>query len=47
MAICAVITREVGLTRVPGGSEDILLDLAIRELLKIWERDQHKADAKI
>ncbi|EXJ71396.1 uncharacterized protein A1O5_05203 [Cladophialophora psammophila CBS 110553] len=33
-----VISREVGLTRVPGGSEDILMDLAIRELAKQWER---------
>ncbi|KAF2217426.1 hypothetical protein CERZMDRAFT_92077 [Cercospora zeae-maydis SCOH1-5] len=32
------ISREVGLSRVPGGSEDILLDLSVRELMKRWER---------
>lgn len=34
-----VISREVGLSRVPGGSEDILLDLSVRELLKLWEKE--------
>ncbi|PIA92954.1 putative acyl-CoA dehydrogenase 6 [Cercospora beticola] len=32
------ISREVGLSRVPGGSEDVLLDLSVRELLKRWEK---------
>lgn len=32
------VSREVGLTRIPGGSEDILLDFATRQILKLWEK---------
>ncbi|TPX16294.1 uncharacterized protein E0L32_003943 [Thyridium curvatum] len=34
-----MISREVYLTRVPGGSEDILLDLAVRQLLKLYKEE--------
>ncbi|KAM5364611.1 hypothetical protein ACJZ2D_011392 [Fusarium nematophilum] len=34
-----MICREVYLTRVPGGSEDILLDLAVRQLLKHYKEE--------
>ncbi|KAH7141641.1 acyl-CoA dehydrogenase/oxidase [Dactylonectria macrodidyma] len=34
-----MIAREVYLTRIPGGSEDILLDLAIRQMLKLYEQE--------
>ena len=36
--IVARISREVHGARVPGGSEDVLLDLAIRELYKNHRR---------
>lgn len=36
--IAARISREVHGARVPGGSEDVLLDLAIRELYKGYRR---------
>lgn len=32
-----VLYREVPGTRIPGGSEDVLLDLAVRQLLKIYK----------
>ncbi|KAJ4291404.1 hypothetical protein N0V88_005997 [Collariella sp. IMI 366227] len=32
-----VLYREVMGTRIPGGSEDVLLDLAVRQLLKIYK----------
>ncbi len=38
----AVLYREVMGTRIPGGSEDVLLDLAVRQLVKIY-RTQIKA----
>lgn len=33
----AVLYREVMGTRIPGGSEDVLLDLAVRQLVKIYK----------
>jgi len=33
----AVLYREVPATRVPGGSEDVMLDLAIRQLAKLYQ----------
>lgn len=36
--VAARISREVHGARVPGGSEDVLLDLAIRELYKNYQR---------
>lgn len=33
----AEIYREVPGTRIPGGSEDVLLDLAVRQLVKIFQ----------
>jgi acyl-CoA dehydrogenase len=32
-----VLYREVMGTRIPGGSEDVLLDLAVRQLVKIYK----------
>jgi acyl-CoA dehydrogenase len=32
------IYREVPAARVPGGSEDVMLDLAIRQILKLFEK---------
>lgn len=34
LTLCEEIYREVPCVRVPGGSEDVLMDLAIRELVK-------------
>lgn len=36
--IAEKIYREVMGARIPGGSEDVLLDLAIRQLVKIYQR---------
>ena len=32
------IYREVPLARIPGGSEDVMLDLAVRQLVKNYKR---------
>ena len=32
-----VIWREVPGARIPGGSEDVLLDLSVRQLVKIYQ----------
>ncbi len=32
-----MIWREVPGIRIPGGSEDVMLDLAVRQLVKIYE----------
>lgn len=37
--IAEKIYREVMGARIPGGSEDVLLDLAVRQLVKIYERE--------
>ena len=35
--ITAVIYREVPGARIPGGSEDVMLDLAVRQLVKLYQ----------
>lgn len=37
------IYREVPAARVPGGSEDVMLDLAIRQMLKLLEQGKERA----
>jgi acyl-CoA dehydrogenase len=32
-----VIYREVPGARIPGGSEDVMLDLAVRQLVKLYQ----------
>lgn len=32
-----VIYREVPGARIPGGSEDVMLDLAVRQLVKLYK----------
>ncbi|KAJ3548246.1 hypothetical protein NM208_g1109 [Fusarium decemcellulare] len=34
-----MISREIYLSRVPGGSEDVLLDLGVRQLLKLYREE--------
>lgn len=34
---CLVIWRDVPGARIPGGSEDVLLDLAVRQLVKLYK----------
>lgn len=34
---CLVLWREVPGARIPGGSEDVLLDLAVRQLVKLYQ----------
>lgn len=36
--MCVGIYREVPGARIPGGSEDVMLDLAIRQLVKNFQR---------
>jgi acyl-CoA dehydrogenase len=38
MLTAAGIYREVPGARIPGGSEDVMLDLAIRQLVKNFQR---------
>jgi acyl-CoA dehydrogenase len=40
------IYREVPGIRIPGGSEDVLLDLAVRQLVKLYQ-DQSKEAARL
>ena len=49
MMFCAVLYREVMGTRIPGGSEDVLLDLAVRQLVKIYkvQTKMLEADSKL
>lgn len=42
----AEIYREVPGARIPGGSEDVLLDLAIRQLTKRFRTETEKEKAK-
>ena len=35
----AEIYREVPGARIPGGSEDVLLDLGVRQLVKIYKKE--------
>lgn len=39
------INREVFGARIPGGSEDVLLDLAVRQLVKIYQTQEKKLKA--
>ncbi|KNG88750.1 putative acyl-CoA dehydrogenase [Aspergillus nomiae NRRL 13137] len=42
------IMRDVPVARIPGGSEDVLLDLAVRQLVKIYQTQEKKlGQAKI
>lgn len=40
------IYREVMGARIPGGSEDVMLDLSVRQLVKIYERKTKAAQGK-
>jgi acyl-CoA dehydrogenase len=46
MTTTTEIYREVPGIRIPGGSEDVLLDLAVRQLVKLYQ-DQSKAEARL
>ncbi|RDW89632.1 putative acyl-CoA dehydrogenase-2 [Coleophoma cylindrospora] len=41
------ILREVPGARIPGGSEDVMLDLAIRQLVKNFQRKNRELDAQL
>ncbi|KAI0198918.1 putative acyl-CoA dehydrogenase [Astrocystis sublimbata] len=41
-----MIYREVPGARIPGGSEDVLLDLAVRQLVKLYQAKTKALDAK-
>ena len=43
---CPVLYREVMGTRIPGGSEDVLLDLAVRQLVKIYKTQTKVLEAQ-
>ncbi|KAE8376052.1 acyl-CoA dehydrogenase [Aspergillus bertholletiae] len=46
--IVEAIMRDVPVARIPGGSEDVLLDLAVRQLVKIYQTQEKKlGQAKI
>ena len=36
------ILRDVPGARIPGGSEDVLLDLSVRQLVKIYQAQEKK-----
>jgi acyl-CoA dehydrogenase len=38
----AAIYREVPGARIPGGSEDVLLDLSVRQLVKLYQAEAKK-----
>lgn len=42
--ISTVIWREVPGIRIPGGSEDVMLDLAIRQMLKLYQNKTRKLE---
>ncbi|KAL1983896.1 hypothetical protein VTN96DRAFT_9820 [Rasamsonia emersonii] len=44
--IAEKIYREVPGARIPGGSEDVLLDLAVRQLVKKYQAETKKLEAK-
>ncbi|GAB0134471.1 hypothetical protein EsDP_00002841 [Epichloe bromicola] len=46
-ALVEAIYRDVAGARIPGGSEDVLLDLAVRQLVKIYQLGGGKAASKI
>jgi len=41
----SVLYREVMGARIPGGSEDVLLDLAVRQLVKIYKTQTKMLEA--
>ena len=41
------IFREIPGARIPGGSEDVMLDLAIRQLVKNFQRKIKELDTQI
>ena len=41
-----MIYREVPGARIPGGSEDVLLDLAVRQLVKVYKEKTKALNAK-
>ncbi|PYI03968.1 putative acyl-CoA dehydrogenase [Aspergillus sclerotiicarbonarius CBS 121057] len=41
------ILRDVPGARIPGGSEDVLLDLAVRQLVKIYQKGEKQLKSKI
>ena len=41
------IYRDVMGARIPGGSEDVMLDLAVRQLVKLYEREVKKREGKL
>ncbi|KAE8338720.1 hypothetical protein BDV24DRAFT_137549 [Aspergillus arachidicola] len=46
--IVEAIMRDVPVSRIPGGSEDVLLDLSVRQLVKIYQTQEKKlGQAKI
>ncbi|KAE8161907.1 acyl-CoA dehydrogenase/oxidase [Aspergillus tamarii] len=46
--IVEAIMRDVPVARIPGGSEDVLLDLSVRQLVKIYQTQEKKlGQAKI
>lgn len=43
ISLClAAILRDVPGARIPGGSEDVLLDLSVRQLVKIYQAQEKK-----
>ncbi|KAM0816657.1 hypothetical protein AB5N19_02459 [Seiridium cardinale] len=43
--IAEMIWREVPGARIPGGSEDVMLDLAVRQLVKLYKAKTHALEA--
>lgn len=43
--IAEKLYREVMGARIPGGSEDVMLDLAVRQLVKQYQRESKKLEA--
>lgn len=46
LTVSPVLYREVMGTRIPGGSEDVLLDLAVRQLVKIYKVQMKMLEAQ-
>lgn len=42
MFVYPAILRDVPGARIPGGSEDVLLDLSVRQLVKIYQAQERK-----
>ena len=45
-ALVEKIAREVGNAKIPGGSEDVMIDLAVRQLYKNYQRALKEAESK-